>query len=232
MKEKPTRETLIRYLLNEGSEQEAIELEHRYLADDEPFDQLLVAEDDLIDEYVREELSPSERERFERHFTILREQRERLHFARSLATAGRGPAHASGSEAVASAPSARRSSFLTRSRTATPSVRVLITATGLAVAIVGALLIVETSQRHRQLSSKPGLGQDPTHAEQPKREPAATSPPSLSQKEPVVAGPETPSLVLLPNLTRESSQTRQLAIPTDGKRVLLELRLETAEHKG
>ncbi|MEJ7616641.1 MAG: hypothetical protein WKF30_06655 [Pyrinomonadaceae bacterium] len=67
--------TLVRYLLGDASDAEKIRLEEEYFGDDGFFGQLLVVEDDLIDAYVRGELSESDRERFEKSFLTLPRRR-------------------------------------------------------------------------------------------------------------------------------------------------------------
>ena len=79
-----------RYLLGEASDPERERIEAEFFADDDAFQEMLVAEDDLIDDYARGELSADEREQFERRFLTSSEGRERVHFARSFAAAS-GP---------------------------------------------------------------------------------------------------------------------------------------------
>jgi hypothetical protein len=54
------------------------------LADDAGVDVLLQAEDELIDDYVRDVLSDSDRELFESHFLCTEERRQRLETVRSF----------------------------------------------------------------------------------------------------------------------------------------------------
>ena len=79
----------IRYLLGDLSEAEQARLEERFFHDSELSELLSEAEDDLIDQYVREELSGPERERFERHFLVSERRREKMEFARGLLQAER-----------------------------------------------------------------------------------------------------------------------------------------------
>ena len=77
-------EMMVRYLLGELSEEEQSRLEDEYFARDDFFEQLLVIEDDLIDAYVRGELSVNRRAQFEKHFLSLPQRRERVGFASEL----------------------------------------------------------------------------------------------------------------------------------------------------
>ncbi|MEK6324983.1 MAG: hypothetical protein AABN33_25355 [Acidobacteriota bacterium] len=75
---------LTRYLLGKLTGEERIEVEDRYLSDGKFFDELAVAEDELIDDYVRGELSHSNRELFERNFLCSTGRHERVKSARAL----------------------------------------------------------------------------------------------------------------------------------------------------
>ena len=73
------------YLLGLSSEVERERLEAEFFADDDAFQEMLTAEDDLIDAYARGELSAKERKQFEKRFLTSPQGRERLQFARALA---------------------------------------------------------------------------------------------------------------------------------------------------
>jgi hypothetical protein len=89
----------VTYLLGDLSEAEQTELEERFFHDTQLSEALSEVEDDLIDQYVRDELSAPERQRFEHHFLISKRRREKVVFARSLLQAEKRPA-----EEVVSAP--------------------------------------------------------------------------------------------------------------------------------
>jgi len=79
-------ETLIaRYLLGELSEEQQVEIEDRAFEDKDYLASITAVENDLIDEYVRNELSGAERQRFEKQFLASAERRKRVEFARALA---------------------------------------------------------------------------------------------------------------------------------------------------
>jgi hypothetical protein len=83
--DKSERERFIgRYLLGQVSQEERDSFEDQYLADDDLFEELITAENDLIDSYVRGGLSKAEQGQFESHFLNTPERRERVGFARSL----------------------------------------------------------------------------------------------------------------------------------------------------
>jgi hypothetical protein len=78
---------LRRYLLGELPDEDRERLQAAYFADGELFVRLLGVEDDLIDAYVRGELTESERARFEQRFGRTARQRDRIKVARMLAAA-------------------------------------------------------------------------------------------------------------------------------------------------
>jgi len=77
---------IARYLLGELSEEQQIEIEDRAFADQEYLAGITAVENDLIDEYVRHELSESDRRRFEERFLASAARRKRVEFAKALAS--------------------------------------------------------------------------------------------------------------------------------------------------
>lgn len=75
-----------RFLLGNVSEAERAQIEDRFLADDDSYQELLIVEDDLIDAYVRDELPAPERELFEKWYLTSQPRRERVEFAQTLFT--------------------------------------------------------------------------------------------------------------------------------------------------
>lgn len=73
------------FLLGFSSETERERVESQFFEDDDVFQEMLTAEDDLIDAYARGELSAKERKEFEKRFLTTRQGRERVEFARALA---------------------------------------------------------------------------------------------------------------------------------------------------
>jgi len=76
---------LTRYLLGLVSPSERERLESEYFTNDDTFQEILSAEDDLIDAYARGELSAKERRHFEERFLNSAASCERVQFARTLA---------------------------------------------------------------------------------------------------------------------------------------------------
>lgn len=82
--ENDRRERARQYLMGDLSEQEAIEFEDQYFADNELFHEMTGLEDDLLDSYVRGELSQNERQQFEKGYLISPARRVNLEFAKTL----------------------------------------------------------------------------------------------------------------------------------------------------
>ncbi|MEP6912899.1 MAG: hypothetical protein ABI923_09105 [bacterium] len=75
----------MRYLLGDLAEDEKARMEEAFFADDAKFDELELAEDELIDAYVRNELSPEQQRQFEAKSAKSPRLLERVNFARALA---------------------------------------------------------------------------------------------------------------------------------------------------
>jgi hypothetical protein len=75
----------MRYLLGDLSEDEKIRMEEGYFSDDSSFEEIELAEDELIDSYVRNQLSPEEQRQFKVKLLGSLRLRERVNFASALA---------------------------------------------------------------------------------------------------------------------------------------------------
>lgn len=74
-----------KYLLgNIKVEDEMRKIEERLMFDDDYFEEILMQEEELIQDYVDGHLSADERRRFEKHFFISEERRSKIEFARAL----------------------------------------------------------------------------------------------------------------------------------------------------
>lgn len=75
----------MRYLIGELSEDDKTRIEEAFFADDSKFEAIELAEDELIDAYVRKELSPEELRRFKANLLGSPRLVERVNFASALA---------------------------------------------------------------------------------------------------------------------------------------------------
>ena len=75
---------LRRYLLGALDEEARQGVERRLMAEEELFEELLVVEEELTDQYLNEELSADERRGFEGYFLSTPERRRKLRFAKAF----------------------------------------------------------------------------------------------------------------------------------------------------
>ena len=76
---------IAQYLLGELLEEQQVEIEDRAFSDREFMASITAVENDLIDEYVREEMPATDRRRFEARFLNSESRRKRVEFAKGLA---------------------------------------------------------------------------------------------------------------------------------------------------
>jgi hypothetical protein len=77
-------QTIIKYLLNELSEEDQARFEEAYFGDESLFEQVRALEEELIEDYVKGDLPSHERRLFERHYLASDERRARIEAAREL----------------------------------------------------------------------------------------------------------------------------------------------------
>jgi hypothetical protein len=73
-----------RFLLGEMSEDERSAFEEKFVENDELFERIRVVEDELIESYIRQTLSPVEKEKFEQSFLKTEQRRRRVEFTRTM----------------------------------------------------------------------------------------------------------------------------------------------------
>ncbi len=81
-----TQQRSRQYLLGTLAPEQAVELEERLLIDGELFEELLIAEEELMDQFLSGEITDREREAIETRFLQSPERQEHLRFARALKT--------------------------------------------------------------------------------------------------------------------------------------------------
>lgn len=78
-------ETAIRrFLLGKMTDDERILFEEKFIADENLFNEIRVVEDELIENYVQNSLSPSDKRNFERNFLTTEKRRQRVAFTRTM----------------------------------------------------------------------------------------------------------------------------------------------------
>jgi hypothetical protein len=155
MKKNPINDELIvEYLLGDLPEEKQSEIEDRAFQDEQYLQEILSAESDLIDEYVRGELSDSARLQFESRFLASAERRRKVEFARALASVT--PEFAALEKnirpATAPPPVSWPSALAVFLRGLNPAAKFLLAATALLIVIGGSWLITESLRLRAELS--------------------------------------------------------------------------------
>jgi hypothetical protein len=75
---------ICQYLLGKLGLEEQQRFEEQLMTQESLFDELMVLEDELIDEYLKGTLSPVDRTDFEKHFLATPERRQKIQFAQAL----------------------------------------------------------------------------------------------------------------------------------------------------
>ena len=242
-------ETLIaRYLLGELPEEQQVQIEDRAFSDKDYLATITAVENDLIDEYVRGELSATDRQRFESRFLASAERRKRVDFAKALRTVV--------SESTAPEKSAPgwswRESFYAFLNGLNPAARLAFVAAAIVIVVGAALLFVETLRLRRQvtqLQAEKQAGQDLQQAleqerkrntelnarldqEKQQREQTDESLRQLTET-PEATNPAPPpviaSLTLLPGLSRGGGQKPTLDLSSDARLVRLQIGIDPEE---
>jgi hypothetical protein len=78
------QEAIMLYLLGEARPEEVSSLEERLVTDKEFYEEVVIAEDELIDQYLSGELSDAERESFDTYFLVMPERQQKVRFGRAL----------------------------------------------------------------------------------------------------------------------------------------------------
>lgn len=220
---------LRQYLLGTHSPDQQRQVEERLLADGTFFEELSAAEDELVDEYLRDTLPARERGRFEEHFLSTPERRAKLKFARAFgryvarADAGREAATAA---RITPATEPPRTGFLRRLGRA-PRVAL---ATALAVVVLGGSWLLFNSRRDGRPT---GAG----HSERASSDADGVNSQDRQGQNltPATAGgqesPATFALTLTPGLARDAGVMTKAVIPGRADTVQLRLELPSDEYR-
>jgi hypothetical protein len=84
LKSNSEEEVIRQYLLGLLPPDRLPQLDERLLSDGVFYEGVLIAEDELIDQYLMNELSEAERKSFETHFLLIPELQQKIRFARTL----------------------------------------------------------------------------------------------------------------------------------------------------
>ena len=78
------QESIMQYLLGQAGPTESSSFEERLITEKDFYDELTIAEDELIDQYLDGDLTSSEREQFESHFLSSPDRRQKVRFGSAL----------------------------------------------------------------------------------------------------------------------------------------------------
>ena len=147
-------ELIVGYLLGDLPEEKQSEVEDRAFQDKQYLQEILAAESDLIDEYVRGELSDSARQQFESRFLASAERRRKLEFARALANVA--PEFAATEKSIRPAgdpaPAGWPITLAAFLRGLNPAARFSLAAAALIIVIGGSWLAAESLRLRAELS--------------------------------------------------------------------------------
>jgi anti-sigma factor RsiW len=223
----PQRRTrLTHYLLGEVSQDERAEIEEEYLRNDELFEELVAAENDLIDDYVRGKLSGAERAQFEARFLSLPEKRERVQFARSLMRFGPPPPSSAADAVAVQRPGPAISTLA--ARIAWTSVLLAILAGFVWVALINRKLRDQLETEHAGQSNGQRQVQE-LRQQLAELQQATASSQTQQIKDLPPPGSASLSLTLVPDLARGSGRQITLRLDSGISQVLLLLRREHRE---
>ena len=241
------------YLLGELPEDQQVQIEDRAFSDKEYLATITAVENDLIDEYVRGELSATDRQRFETRFLASAERRKRVEFAKALRTV---VSESTVTEKKAVQETRRwtwRESLYAFFGGLNLAARLALVATAILFVAVAAWLFVQTQRlRHQvtQLQAENQSGQNLQQAleqehkrneelnarleqEKQQREQTDESIRQLTEtpeaKNPAPPPPVIASLTLLPGLSRGGNQKPSLDLPNDARLVRLQIGIDPEE---
>ncbi len=254
-----TEKLITQYLLGELPEEQQIEIEDRAFSDKEFLASITAVENDLIDEYVREELPETARRRFETRFLASEGRRKRVEFARALAhLADETRVTERQATTVTTAPVSWRDALAAFIHGLNPAGKIALAAITLIVLLGGAWLIFQTvalrsrltqlqAQQQSQQNDRQTLQQQ-MNAERRRSEELAAqlnqekqqraqSDESLRRLSDTInqqTTPETPrsiiaSLILLPGSARGATTQPKLVLPANATVAQLQIGIEPEE---
>lgn len=232
---------IARYLLGDLPEEQQVEIEDRAFADKEYLALVTGVENDLIDEYVRRELSETDRRKFEGRFLASAERRKRVEFASALA---RVPV--SIEKTVVSQPAqwTWRDSLYAFFVGLNPAVKFATIGVMLAFIMGSVWLFSETMRLRSQLARQQAQNQarqnelqQQVEAERRRNEELTaqlTQEQQPQQPQPNEESTPTPqpviaSLTLLPGLSRGGSEKSSLVLADDTRLVRLQIGIDPGE---
>ena len=232
-------EVIRRYLLGELPEADQVRLEQQYFSDADFFEQVLIVEDQLIDDYLRGQLRRRERDRFEQHCLASTKRRERVELARALIQTVSKPSTATHESPM---PGSSWEFLLAAMRSLSPALRFSIAVTTLLILLGVIWLAVENARLRNGLEQARAQQAAQQQREEELRHLAENAPPNIppvetiqreqtggqTQAEPITKQPPHSilSLALLPGLQRGGEGMKQVAITESIRTLQITLNFE------
>src|SRR5262245_918431 len=160
-----TQDLIVLYLLGDLPETQQAAIEDRAFKDSQYLQEILAAESDLIDDYVRGELSESSRRQFESRFLASEQRRRKVEFAKALATVSSEMAVESDRQVVV-AKHRFRDALAAFLRELSPIARLSFAAAAVLLLIGGVWSVVETARLRAQIAQLESERQSREHDQQ------------------------------------------------------------------
>jgi len=233
-----------RFILGKLSAVETAEMEKDYFGNQKLFEEILIAENDLIDAYAANTLSPEDKSRFESRLLLSTHQRRRVQFAKTLVKyASSQPLFAE--EIKSSAEKASWISAISRLFSGKPRLSLSFTAAALLLFAVAIWFVLDKSNqkgvksveiaenRILQATTSPDFTGNNSN-ENIETKPIAKPTPQKSVQPPTTKQEKSQtkessviySLILSPGLTRDIGTSQRFAIPAGTDFVKIHLKFE------
>ena len=249
---------ITQYLLGELPEEQQVEIEDRAFSDQEFMASITAVENDLIDEYVREEMPEADRLRFESMFLASESRRKKVEFARALVhLLDENRVTERGTRKVSAAPVSWREALAAFLNGLNPVGKLALTAATLLLMLGGAWLITQTltlrsqlnrlqAQQHSQQNSRQTLEQQVeserrrneellAQLNQEKQQRAQTDESlrqlteRVNQQQSEAPRSIIASLTLLPGISRSETTQPKLILPPNASVARLQIGIEPEE---
>jgi hypothetical protein len=166
-------QTITRYLLGELSESERSALEESYFTDPQVFEQVLKTESELVDGYVRDQLSSEVRQQFEQSYLQHPARRERVKFAGALAARLDQVEELETSSEQSTSPASWWQRIRASLRGQRPTLRFSLALATVLIMLGSVWFFIESRRRQRELSQTRAASET-----QQRREPEQSQPPA------------------------------------------------------
>jgi len=140
---------MVRYLLGSLSTDEALELERQYFSDDQLFEELEIVETELIESYLRGQLSDKDRKQFQAVFLRSPQRRQRVDEVRSMLAAIR---EVSLHESTAAHPGWLRQGVNALQSLFSPPIRLGYAVAMVALTVALAVMLTQSHKLHSDLA--------------------------------------------------------------------------------